>query len=32
MRVPRLRQPGEEADWPFVSDFGKDMAALGINV
>jgi hypothetical protein len=29
MQTPK---PGEEADWPFVSDFGKDMAALGINV
>jgi hypothetical protein len=25
-------KPGEEADWPFVSDFGKDMKTLGITV
>jgi hypothetical protein len=26
----QVPEPGEEATWPFVSDFGKDMAALGV--
>jgi len=26
----QVPEEGEEADWPFVSDFGKDMAALGV--
>jgi hypothetical protein len=26
----QVPEPGDEATWPFVSDFGKDMAALGV--